>query len=72
YRGKGERLPEYVTIYDRLYQQHLRGSQAVTASLYTVLERILVTAAFLYRIESSQGRRTAYPVPCVELATRLS
>ncbi len=33
---------------------------------------ILVSPEFLYRIESSQGRRTAYPVTGVELATRLS
>jgi len=72
HRGKGERLPEYVTIYDRLYQQHLRGSKDVTASLFHVLEMILVSPEFLYRIESSQGRRTAYPVTGVELATRLS
>ena len=72
YRGKGERLPEYVTIYNRLYQQHLRGSKDVTASLFHVLEMILVSPEFLYRIESSQGRRTAYPVTGVELATRLS
>ena len=72
YRGKGERLPEYVTIYNRLYQQHLRGSKDVTESLFHVLEMILVSPEFLYRIESSQGRRTAYPVTGVELATRLS
>lgn len=72
YRGKGERLPEYVTIYNRLYQQHLRGSKDVTESLLHVLEMILVSPEFLYRIESSQGRRTAYPVTGVELATRLS
>ena len=72
YRGKRERLPEYVTIYNRLYQQHLRGSKDVTESLFHVLEMILVSPEFLYRIESSQGRRTAYPVTGVELATRLS
>ena len=72
YRGKGERLPEYVTIYNRLYQQHLRGSKDVTDSLFHVLEMILVSPEFLYRIESSQGRRTAAPVPGGELATRLA
>ncbi len=72
YRGNGRRLPEYVAAYDRLYQKHLRSSKDVAASLFHVLEMILVSPEFLYRIESSQGRSAPYPVTGVELASRLS
>ena len=72
YRGNGERLPEYVAAYDGLYQEHLRRSKDTAASLFHVLEMILVSPEFLYRIESTQGRNTPYPVTGVELATRLS
>jgi len=72
YRGHETRMAEYETAYYSLYQKHLRTSKDAGASLMHVLEMILVSPEFLYRVEESRNQDTPYPVTGLELATRLS
>ena len=65
YRGHETRMAEYETAYYGLYKD---GS----ASLMHVLEMILVSPEFLYRVEESRNQDTPYLVTGLELATRLS
>ena len=65
YRGHETRMAEYETAYYSLYKD---GS----ASLMNVLEMILVSPEFLYRVEESRNQDTPYLVTGLELATRLS
>ena len=65
YRGHETRMAEYETAYYSLYKD---GS----ASLMHVLEMILVSPEFLYRVEESRNQDTPYLVTGLELATRLS
>ena len=52
--------------------KHLRTSKDAGASLMHVLEMILVSPEFLYRVEESRNQDTPYLVTGLELATRLS
>ncbi len=72
YRGHETRMAEYETAYYSLYQKHLRTSKDAGTSLMHVLEMILVSPEFLYRVEESRNQDTPYPVTGLELATRLS
>lgn len=71
-RGKRELLREYTNACYGRYQKHVFRSKDIHASLRHVFELILVSPAFLYRIEESQGLDTPYPITGLELATRLS
>jgi len=66
------RVQELTDAYYGLYQKHRQVSQNSKMSLLHVLEMILVSPEFLYRLEASRNQDTPYPVSGVELATRLS
>ena len=72
YRGHGTRRGEYLPAYYGLYEEHLQTSKDAGASLMHVLEMILVSPEFLYRVEESRNLDSPYPVTGLELATRLS
>ena len=66
------RVQELEDAHYSLYQKHLQVSQDSRKSLLHVFEMVLVSPAFLYRLEESRDQDTPYPVSGVELATRLS
>jgi len=67
-----ERVQELEDAYYVQYQRHRRVSQDSSKSLLHVVEMILASPEFLYRLEESRNQGAPYPVSGVELASRLS
>ena len=72
YRGNQQRVQDSANAFYDLYDKHHRVSKDSRESLQHVFEMILVSPAFLYRLEESKNLDMPYPVTGFELATRLS